>query len=145
MKNEMENRLTEREMTSEERKMIEEALEKWWREFEQKLIEHIPDNEKHLYIREECFFELESSKVTVDEDGVIYFDFQELDEENIYHGCIYNGKIGQWPALDVLPEKRAEKLKEAFRKENERMSRKRKECERLFRESYSESYELLTK
>lgn len=113
--------LKERKMTSEERRMIEEELEKWWREFEQKLIEHIPDNEKHLYIREECFFELKSDEVTVDEDGVIYFDFQELDEENVYQGCMYNGKIGQGLGLDVIPEKRRKEILEVIKREEERV------------------------
>lgn len=89
----MKNRLTKREMTVEERKMIEETLEKWWREFEKKLIEHIPDDEKYKYVSSKSCFKLNSDKVSVDKNGIVYFTYEEEGEETSYEGRICNGKI----------------------------------------------------
>lgn len=91
----MKNRLRKREMTVEERKMIEETLEKWWREFEKKIIAHIPENEKYKYVSSKSCFELNSNEVLVDENGAVYFTYEEIGEESTYEGRIYNGKVEQ--------------------------------------------------
>lgn len=84
--------MEKRRMTASERKNIEEALEEWWREFEQKLIAHIPDDEKYLYISSKSCFELSSNKVLVDKNGVITFYYREKGGDS-YEGHIYDGRV----------------------------------------------------
>lgn len=93
VENIMKNGLKEREITFEERKIVEETLEKKWREFEKKLIEHIPENKKYLYISSKSCFELSSDKVLVDKDGIVYFFYKEIGGESSFEGRICNGKL----------------------------------------------------
>lgn len=85
--------LKERKMTSEEIELVTKSLEEHWRQYEGKLMSHIPEEEKYLYMCVKSQFVLEKDIVIIGKNGHLIFEYDNNEDECSHCGYIFEGKV----------------------------------------------------